>query len=602
MKTLTNLLKTEFLTSRGSFNGKKRLPADVKESIKKHTSFLNYDASIVVRVSYILEGQLVQLECATCKKPLEITTPIARASKYCSLKCSHSNSEVKEKRKQTSIERYGVDNPSKNSDVKDAIKQTSIERYGVDNPSKNSDVRSKISSANKNNAKQRVAKAADTVMQNYGVKHISQLSSVKDQKKQTFTSNFGLDHFFKTSEFKQKMQYRWRTQYDVDNPSQLDSVKEKIQDTKSTRYGSSTYNNRKKAQETMNCRYGVHSSQRHWTAETAKVLGSKDLLSSAAKHQTVNNLADMYNVAPTTVRNALYRYNIYNFDSRKNQYEAFIKDLLDSASVEYFHNDRKVLNGQEIDFLIPDYSLAIELNGHFWHSELLGKDKNYHLNKTKLAEEHGLQLMHIWDFQIDKNPELIRSMLLHRLGKSEHVIYARNTRITELTPGTYRSFLDSNHIQGSMNSKFKYGLTFNDTLVAVMGFGNSRFNKNTVELHRFCAAQNYSIVGGASKLFAHFLKTHTDVKSLESFALRDISAGKLYTKLGFKKVSDTPPNYFYFKNRRVYNRIEFQKHKLSKKLDNFDSSLTEWENMQNNGYNRFWDTGSIKYEYTRTHA
>lgn len=599
MKTLTNLLKTEYLTSRGSFNGKKHLPGDVKESIRLHTSFLNYDAGILVRVSYILASQSEQLKCLSCKKPLEITTPIARASEYCSLKCSHSSKEVKEKRKKTSVERYGVDNPSKSINVKETIKRTSLERYGVDNPSKSNEVKKRISNANKGNAKERVAKASKTVMQTHGVEHISQLACVKDKKRQTFVSNFKVDHFFKTLEFKQKMQHHWQTNYGVNNPSQLECVKEKIQDTKCNRYGDSNYNNREKAFNTMNSKYGRHSSQRHWSTETANVLQSKDLLSSAAKNQTVNNLADMYSVAPTTVRSALYRYDICNYDRRKNQYEAIIKDVLDDAGVQYLRNDRKILNGQEIDFLIPEYSLAIELNGHFWHSELLGKDRNYHLNKTKLAEEQGLQLIHIWDFQIDKNLELIKSMILHRLGKSEQVVYARNTLIIELTPRTYCSFLDNNHIQGSMNSKYKYGLEFNNTLVAVMGFGNSRFNKNTVELHRFCVAQNYSIVGGASKLFAHFLKMHTDANSVESFALRDISAGKLYTSLGFKKVSETPPNYFYFKNRRVYNRLQFQKHKLSKKLETFDNNLTEWENMKNNEYNRFWDTGSIKYNYKR---
>lgn len=40
------------------------------------------------------------------------------------------------------------------------------------------------------------------------------------------------------------------------------------------------------------------------------------------------------------------------------------------------------------------------------------------------------------------------------------------------------------------------------------------------------------------------------------------------------------------------NRIQFQKHKLS----NFDETLTEWQNMQLNGYDRIWDCGSYKYQ------
>ena len=34
---------------------------------------------------------------------------------------------------------------------------------------------------------------------------------------------------------------------------------------------------------------------------------------------------------------------------------------------------------------------------------------------------------------------------------------------------------------------------------------------------------------------------------------------------------------------------------LNKKLDVVDLSLTEWQNMQLNNYDRIWDCGNIKY-------
>jgi hypothetical protein len=216
-----------------------------------------------------------------------------------------------------------------------------------------------------------------------------------------------------------------------------------------------------------------------------------------------------------------------------------------------------------------------------------------------LAEEKGIRIIHLWDYQIDKNPNLIKSFIMHLVNKSQQRLMARNTQLTELSPAEYRNFLDANHLQGSMNSKFKYGLLHDQQLVAVMGFGQSRFNKNTTELHRFSIMQNTSVIGAAGKLFKHFLKEMPTISKIETFALRDISQGNLYKMLDFEKISETSPNYIYFKNRVVYNRIKFQKHKLKKQLDYFDSSITEWENMKNNGYNRFWDTGNIKYEYKR---
>ena len=61
-----------------------------------------------------------------------------------------------------------------------------------------------------------------------------------------------------------------------------------------------------------------------------------------------------------------------------------------------------------------------------------------------------------------------------------------------------------------------------------------------------------------------------------------------------KLIGTTKPNYFYIKNNRIYSRQQFQKHKLSRKLCEFDDSLTEVQNMFNNGYRRIWDCGHLK--------
>jgi len=42
------------------------------------------------------------------------------------------------------------------------------------------------------------------------------------------------------------------------------------------------------------------------------------------------------------------------------------------------------------------------------------------------------------------------------------------------------------------------------------------------------------------------------------------------------------------------------KHKLKDKLALFDPKLTEWENMQNNGYDRIWDCGNLVFKYNET--
>ena len=65
----------------------------------------------------------------------------------------------------------------------------------------------------------------------------------------------------------------------------------------------------------------------------------------------------------------------------------------------------------------------------------------------------------------------------------------------------------------------------------------------------------------------------------------------------FKYVKHTTPNYYYFQRndyRGLYHRYNFRKDKLVR--EGFDSNKTEWEIMQERGFDRIWDCGSIKYE------
>ena len=52
--------------------------------------------------------------------------------------------------------------------------------------------------------------------------------------------------------------------------------------------------------------------------------------------------------------------------------------------------NRTILNGKEIDIYIPSLKLGIEYNGLYWHSEVNGKDKNYHFNKLNNCNKQGV--------------------------------------------------------------------------------------------------------------------------------------------------------------------------------------------------------------------
>jgi hypothetical protein len=161
-----------------------------------------------------------------------------------------------------------------------------------------------------------------------------------------------------------------------------------------------------------------------------------------------------------------------------------------------------------------------------------------------------------------------------------------------------RDFLDTNHLQGWTRSSINLGLYYNDTLVEVMTFGKTRFNRGiSWELVRLCSLCDYSIIGGASKLFKYFLTTYKP-DSLISYCDIDKFTGEVYSKLGFEFVEYSQPSYIYTDYKTIIPRYRAQRSKLSKLFNKkFDESLSESEIMKNQGFVRVFDSGNAVYKY-----
>ena len=290
------------------------------------------------------------------------------------------------------------------------------------------------------------------------------------------------------------------------------------------------------------------------------------------------------------------------------------KEIIDLYGNLFIYQDRKILYPKEIDFINYKYKFGIEYNGLIYHS--FGKhshsklnnyhvlNRNHHLFKTKGMEEKGFQLFHIqsiqWNNPIKK--EIWKSIINNKFGKSQK-IFARKLAVIDLTDHKkfVQDYLNNNHLQGGCGYKIAYGLVNTQNHVySVMTFGSSRFDKNIEwELLRFCNFKNTRIIGGASKLLKAFERVHKP-KSLVSYANRDWSQGNLYKALGFEFITESPPNYFYTDiNENIISRYQAQKHKLRELLEAknkfFNENLSERDNMINNGYRIYYDTGNLVY-------
>ena len=483
-------------------------------------------------------------------------------------------------------------------------------------------------------------KRMNTLIQNnlkkYGVESIFSLEEVKEKSKKTRLKKYGHEYFNNNEIAKQTKLNKYGTLDFSDKAKQTKlkkygtlNVNDKSNQTKLKKYGSLDFS--KKANETKIKKYGTcdfTDKTRKTTIEKygsySKILLKKSFKRLEEKYSSIVKFLFSENEYVGVNEYKKYQFeclrcsNIFvddmcngsspicricnpitsNISNEEKEILSYIKTIYDGEIIE---NDRNTLSGQEIDILIPRLNLGIEYNGIYWHSELVGgKNKHYHLNKTKLSLDKNIQLMHIWDWEWQCKQDIIKSILLSKIGKSNR-IFARKCEIKQVINDEKSMFLNNNHIQGNDTSSIRLGLYHNDVLVSLMTFVKSRYDKKyQYELSRYCNILNTNVIGGASKLFNYFIKNY-DVNSIVTYSDRRLFTGNLYKQIDMSFLDNTPSGYHYFhKNKGVpIERTHFQKHKLKKKLEKFDINLSEWQNMQINGYDRIWDCGHMKFNWNR---
>lgn len=221
----------------------------------------------------------------------------------------------------------------------------------------------------------------------------------------------------------------------------------------------------------------------------------------------------------------------------KGEIKRHVKNILKEDSGKYY----------EIDMYIPEKRLGIEFNGIYWHSDLQ-KDKNYHFNKSKLAELNRVRLINIYEDEwLDLTKQnKIKTMLNIALGLVKNKIHARKCVIKELTNKEAKQFNDLNHLQGHRNAQVTYGLYYNDELVQLMSFSKTKYNRNlkdnnSWEIIRGCPGGNNLVVGGVSKLLSYFVKQHNPSQVFSYCDLNKFD-GKGYEKAGMSFIGYTGPD------------------------------------------------------------
>ena len=545
----------------------------------KHYLNKGYDAQVGKELTIKTEDLTksstykVMVKCDVCGKEKELiyNKYLKNIEKYNLYTCSNVCSYVKNKK--TNLERYGVE---KYQNTK-KYQKTCLEKYGVDNPFKSDEIKEKMK--------------IDS-LEKYGVESPNSSEIVKEHKRESCLKNYGVDSYSKTDKFKEIMikhnsnpEYQINRQktssitcfikYGVNHTSNIEDVRNRIKITNQETYRSKIIDKNilevdfdKKGYDLCNDTFFIDYS----------------LFKNRKKIKTII----CTNCNPIT----------NHISGLEIQLQNFIKENYNN---EILINSKSIINPYELDIYIPELKLAFEFNGLFWHNEN-NRGDTYHLNKTELCEEKGIQLIHIYEDDWLYKQDIVKSMILNKLNVTENKIFARKTEVKEISDNKLiREFLYKNHIQGFVGSKVKIGLFYNNELVSLMTFGNRRIamgkkltNENEYELLRFCNKLNTNVIGGASKLFKYFIKKYNP-NEITTYADRSISQGKLYETLGFKSQGKTEPNYYYIIDGIRHHRFNFRKDILVK--EGYDVNKTEHQIMIDRKIFRIFDSGNLKYNY-----
>lgn len=441
-------------------------------------------------------------------------------------------------------------------------KNTNLARYGVANAGQTERARQQHTNFYQNAqlVEQTVQQQQQTMLLNYGVANPAELPWVQDKKIQTLQEKYG-----------------------VSNPMQHVDIKNKSVQQRLSNYNSAELllKNFAKFQIMLQNAYGVCAE-----ISPSEYIGVASRPEIKFKCLSCNwTFEKRFDYAAPPICKVC-NPTPENFQSKEEVDLAnFIKSNYSGTIIT---RDRSTINPYEIDILLPELKLAFEYCGLYWHSEISGnKTWNYHAKKYQLAAAKGIRLTTIFSDEWLYKTDIVKEKIKNLVGAQTHQrLGARQCQIEIIDVKTARQFHERYHIQGGRrNLGINIALKYQSDIVLVGSFVREG---NQYELVRLSSSR--SVQGGASKILKYFGNLYPGATVI-SFSDSRWSSGDLYKQLGFEIGSYVAPMQSYVKNNQRYHKLLFPKHKINPSGEH----KTEWQIMQEQGYDRIWDCGKIKW-------
>lgn len=406
-------------------------------------------------------------------------------------------------------------------------------------------------------------------LEKYGVRNILLSSDVKEIRKNNNKLKYGVEYTFQNNEIRNRAEQ---------NRKSVKS-KEKLSITLLNRYGVDAIGH-------------IHIPKDSLTI-LKDVVEFQNLINEYSPQGVANKLG--------VDRNTILRYcQMYNITPNKyiSSLETEMRMFLTGLGINFIQNDKNIISPYELDFYIPEYSLAIEMNGDHWHSDKF-KDNLYHYNKWKWCKEKNIKLLTIFETEWYNKSDIIKNIIKNNLKFNTNKIHGRNFTIRQIDTSAYKKIVEKYHIQGFVSGIIYYGCFAGDDLKAVMCFSYTRGSKEhrRFELRRW--ASDFGLYPGLFSKTFEFARKDLNFTKVVSFSDNRWFDGKAYERIGFKRGCEIGPSYHYLYRNEVVHCSRFTKGNILKKFPEVDFSdcKTEKEMMEKLGIPRIWDCGKQEWIY-----
>lgn len=401
--------------------------------------------------------------------------------------------KVKEKVRQTNVERYGKPRYSQTSEGKQKIRETMLKRYGVGHSMQNPEI---------------LAKAQATNLQRYGYK--STLSSPEVRKKTHATNlkKYGVKEVLQSPTIRERIAQTNVEKYGHENPFGSPIIQERIR-------------------ETLLDTYGVINPGQH-----------PDIRARARA-----TIEERINSGEITMPTRVSKIN-RAFASMLEQ-ETGLPIIFEKVVGKFAHDIH--LEGTNILVDIHP-TVSHNLNVPFVclvnacdqpcdrHSTIT---PDYHFQRARNALSNDFRLIQIYDWE---NPIDMVDLIARKVNPHVEKISARKLTLSSIDTQDASEFFNNFHIQGSVRgAKYCHQLSLDGSPVAVASFSPERYGRNVEwEFLRYAVRPGFIVQGGAERLFKSFVK-EVNPSSVASYVDFNHTTNQrtFLSNVGFREVRPT---------------------------------------------------------------